>query len=185
MHRYLIAVVILLSVWLFVPVLAQASYYTPWKTVYRTVSARELNIWKAQAIAPHTRQNLSTWPRGQIALRERFRMVFNGREWDTNEVQTEMHGLFNLWGVECHAWYRYDWENVFTDMSNSCRSWGIGYAVETNQVTWNEGGNAWGFMMVGADFTLTVGIKGVPLQFGHWFRMPINTNGTLGVMVGG
>jgi hypothetical protein len=135
------------------------------------------------ANSPRTRSTIYTWPQSRIALSYfDFKVALFG--WDFGATWVRATGLFNLWGVECTVVYRYNGTFVFTDNSNSCHAWGVGFGVTITPVTWNDGGANWGGMEYGADYRVSVVTNGFPVAFDHWVRQGIYVNGSVGPVRG-
>lgn len=162
-------------------------YYSPWKSHYvNRYGTREYYASRQRADLRSTWQTRSTWPGAFLVQQSRFALKFVGPGlWDLAATWVKNTGMFSLWGVQCDATYRFSGSQVFTDGSNSCRAWGVGFGVDVTPVTWNEGGAFWGGMQVGANYRVSVLTQGVPLFADHWMRVGILTNGTTTAPQGG
>jgi hypothetical protein len=130
-----------------------------------------------------TWQTTSTWPQGRWAqMHRRAYNWVNGYGWVVSGDEIRMSGPFGIWWIDCTVLYRYNYYNVYTDNSTTCSYLGVGFGLSVTPVTWNDGGNYYGYMMWGANYSVSFAYSGSPMTAGHWFRHTINVNGTFGAL---
>lgn len=160
------------------------TYWTPTRTRYIYPRTYEVTTFTRAVNWSSNWQTTSTWPQGRIAEQTRYQFRFTSNGWRYAETFNKATGLFNLWGIQCNIKYRYNFNNIYSDNSNRCFTWGIGFPITFKAVTWNEGGRYYGYLEYGADFTVSVAIEGAPIHFAHWIRHAVWKDGTSGAMTG-
>jgi hypothetical protein len=102
-----------------------------------------------------------------------------------SELCSPKCGALALWQVKVYTKYKYNGKHVYTRDGSGvwCSHHGIGSSISTDWCgTWNNGGgNDYGYMNMGGNFTVSVVAKGTPIHLQPWIRINVDRWGRVWV----